>query len=123
MGELTPKQQKFVEAYAGNATEAARIAGYKSPEVEGHRLLRNAKIDRAIKDREKEPRKLRIATREERQKFWTDVMLDAEQRMNDRLKAAELLGKSNADFSEKIINSGEVIQRIIFERESKNHES
>ena len=46
--KLTLKQQLFVDAYLGaangNATEAARMAGYKSPHPEGSRLLRNATI-------------------------------------------------------------------------------
>lgn len=53
--KLTPKQQLFVSEYlkTGNATEAARRAGYacKSShafEVQGNRLLRNAEVSRAI---------------------------------------------------------------------------
>ena len=46
--KLTLKQELFVNAYLGvahgNATEAARIAGYKRPHPEGSRLLRNATI-------------------------------------------------------------------------------
>lgn len=52
MSTLTPKQQKFLEAYLGeanfNATAAARIAGYKSPHPEGSRLLRNATVAEAM---------------------------------------------------------------------------
>lgn len=50
--ELTAKQRLFVHYYLGesrgNATDAARRADYRSPGVEGHRLLRNAKIRAAI---------------------------------------------------------------------------
>lgn len=56
MAELTGKQQAFLAAYLGpanfNATEAARQAGYADNEaslgVEGHRLLRNAKVAEAL---------------------------------------------------------------------------
>lgn len=45
---LTLKQEAFIAAYLGaangNATEAARIAGYAVPMQEGSRLLRNAVI-------------------------------------------------------------------------------
>ena len=44
MVKLTERQRLFVQHYTGNATEAARLAGYKSPEVEGCRLLKNAKV-------------------------------------------------------------------------------
>lgn len=51
-GDLTFKQRLFVEAYLGkangNATEAARIAGYASPNVEGTRTLAKASIRVAI---------------------------------------------------------------------------
>jgi hypothetical protein len=53
--KLTPKQRKFVEAFTGNATEAARIAGYQGDDntlgVTGYDLLRNPKIFQAIADR------------------------------------------------------------------------
>jgi len=43
---LTAKQQRFVEEYlrTRNQTQSAIFAGYKSPEVEGSRLLKNAKV-------------------------------------------------------------------------------
>lgn len=57
--KLTPKQQLFVSEYlkTGNATEAARRAGYacKSShafEVQGNRLLRNAEVSRAIESKQ-----------------------------------------------------------------------
>ena len=50
--KLPPKRQAFVTAYLGpahgNATEAARVAGYKSPNAEGCRLLANADVSAAI---------------------------------------------------------------------------
>jgi hypothetical protein len=49
---LNPKQAVFVAAYIGeakhNATEAARIAGYKQPGMHGHRLMKNDEIQTAI---------------------------------------------------------------------------
>jgi phage terminase small subunit len=106
---LTANQQKFVDAYSGNATEAARIAGYSHPEVAGCRLLKNAKIASAIRERQVKEAEPHIATRQDRQKFWTEIMhgrlADAEPDLRDRLKASELLGKSECDFSEKIISN------------------
>ena len=43
-----------------------------------------------------------IATRTQRQEFWTRIMCDADADMKDRLRASELLGKSCCDFSEKL---------------------
>ena len=101
--ELTAKQRRFVEAYDGNATQAAIAAGYseKTAEVIGHENLRKPKILAEIKAREVVRSTPLIASRAERQQFWSSVMRDKEQMMRDRLKAAELLGKSEADFVER----------------------
>ena len=63
--ELTPKQQRFVELYDGNATATARRAGYseKTAEQQGCRLLRNVKVSEAIRHRENEEKHIRIADR------------------------------------------------------------
>lgn len=100
---LTPKQKAFVEAYAGNATEAAIKAGYskRGAEAAGSRLLRNVNILAQIDRRESKRAEKRIATRRERQKFWTEVMNNGDHEMRDRLKASELLGKSEADFIDR----------------------
>lgn len=53
--DLTPKQEAFTLEYiknGGNASEAARKAGYKSYEVEGSRLLRNAKVSAYIAEKQ-----------------------------------------------------------------------
>lgn len=118
---LTPKQQAFVDAYAGNGVEAARLAGYagdaKVLAVTASRLLADAKVADAIARRSHLVEKARqeaqvvagrIATRAERQAFWTQVMCAESQRMSDRLKAAELLGKSEADFVERLQHEGKL---------------
>jgi phage terminase small subunit len=54
-GKLTTKQELFVAAYLGeahgNATEAARMAGYKTPHPEGSRLLRNPTIAARVSEK------------------------------------------------------------------------
>lgn len=110
--KLTEKQRRFVEAYmgeaAGNATESARIAGYKG---NGNTLksvaaenLAKPDIIAAIQERvRKDPK---IAKRKDRQRFWTLVMTSDEVEMKDRLKASELLGRSQRDFIERRELSG-----------------
>jgi phage terminase small subunit len=114
---LTARQRAFVEAYAGNATDAARKAGYKGSDatlsVTGHYLLRNPKVREAIEKRTSRDSAKRIATREERQEFWTRVMRDDKAEMRDRLKASELLGKSGADFIERHQHEGSVGVRVL----------
>lgn len=50
---LSPKLQRFVEAFleTWNATEAARIAQYKSPEKQGPRIVHREYIQAAIQKR------------------------------------------------------------------------
>lgn len=107
--KLTPKQQRFVDVWDGNGTEAARKAGYKGNDNTlcsvGKENLRKPHILQAIKDREAKRRSSLIATREERQQFWTAVLRDEigdePQDIKDRLRAAELLGKSEGDFIDR----------------------
>lgn len=101
---LNAKQKAFVEHYAGNATEAAIKAGYskKTAKAQGSRLLTNADVLAAIKGREQTESRARIATRQDRQEFWTSTMLDGGVEMKDRLKASELLGKSDGDFLDRV---------------------
>ena len=101
--ELTAKQRRFVEAYDGNARKAAIAAGYseKTADAIGRENLRKPTILAEIKARETVRCTPLIASRAERQQFWSSVMRDKDQQMRDRLKAAELLGKSEADFVER----------------------
>lgn len=116
---LTAKQQKFVAAYTGNGTEAARLAGYSGDDnalaVAASNLLKDPKIRSAIEarpDRQAQAKKdaaeakALIATRAERQEFWSRLMNDVAEDPHVRLKASELLGKSEADFTEKQRHEG-----------------
>jgi len=101
---LNAKQKAFVEHFDGNATEAAKKAGYseKTAYSQGQRLLKNVEVQTAIKARESAESRDRIASRQDRQRFWTEVMQNGKEEMKDRLKASELLGKSECDFTDKI---------------------
>lgn len=100
---LTVKQQRFVEAYDGNAHKAALAAGYspKTAAAIGRENMQKPTIIAELKSRETIRSTPLIASRAERQQFWSSVMRDKDQQMRDRLKAAELLGKSEADFVER----------------------
>lgn len=57
MAKLTPKQKAFADNYianGGNATDAARKAGYKCPEVQGCQLLKNPNVAAYIAERQAE---------------------------------------------------------------------
>jgi len=102
-GELTAMQRAFVQSYNGNGKETAILVGYspKTAESQASRLLTLAKVKEAILDREASENKESIATRVARQEFWTKTMNDPKVRPADRLKASELLGRSEADFTDR----------------------
>ncbi|HAT4106018.1 TPA: terminase small subunit [Clostridium perfringens] len=122
--KLTPKQKAFADYYIelGNATEAARRAGYKKPNVQGSQNLEKLSIKSYIDERINALDETRIAKGEEVLEYLTKVMrgeekdqfgLDAS--LQDRTKAAELLGKRYRLFTDKI--EADVNQTVIFEGE------
>ena len=99
-------------AAAGNATKAARLAGYAKTTArkQCHRLLAKVGVQQAIHERaQSDPA---VWTREHRQRFWTAVASGAVSykgaALRDRLKASELLGRSQADFTDRLEHSGKV---------------
>ena len=113
---VTLKERRFVEAYtsgdaAGNSAAAARYAGYsvRTAGQLGSRLLKKVEVRAAIeaetlrvRQQSEQERQADVATRQKRQQFWTEVMegkFDGVS-MKDRLKASELLGRSQADFTD-----------------------
>ena len=140
--KLTVKQKAFADYYIelGNATESYIKAGYKVSErkvaeVEGCKLLKNPKIDNYIKKRMEQIESNRIAKAEEVLAFLSaslrgevleevistetvdgmvkPVILKKQLSAKDRIKAAELLGKRYALFTEKVDLEGNVGVTII----------
>lgn len=106
---LTQRQRKYCEEYAsngGNSFAAAKAAGYGKPQVEGHRNSQNARIIGALNRLRQDSVDSSIATRQERQTFWSSMMRDPNVSEKDRLRASELLGKCHADFVERREVSG-----------------
>lgn len=104
---MTPKQKKFCEFYvqSGNATDAARKAGYspKTAEVIGLENLRKPGIKAYIAEIVGDQDKKRVADAAEVLEFYSAVMrgevkdqfgLDAS--LTDRLKAGDALMKRYA---------------------------
>lgn len=114
MDKLTPKQKAFGDYYIelGNAEAAAIKAGYSERYARGnaHKLVANSCIKAYMDKRLKELESKRIAKAEEVLQYLTKVMrgeekdqfgLDAS--LQDRTKAAELLGRRYAIFNAKEI--------------------
>lgn len=121
MDKLTPKQRAFCDYYiqTGNATESAVKAGYskKTAKVIGFENLTKPYLKSYIDERLKEIENKRIAKGEEVLQYLSKVMrgeekdqfgLDAS--LQDRTKAAELLGKRYRLFTEKVELEG--IQQV-----------
>ncbi len=104
---LTFMQQGFVSLFTGNVKETAELAKISFDYAK--QLYAKPHIKHAIASRHKQEYNPLIATRQDRQAFWTAIMLDklknednarVAQSMPDRLKASELLGRSEADFTD-----------------------
>ncbi len=118
--KLSERERRFVEHYmgaaAGNATQAARLAGYSktTAEKQASRLLGKVGVQQAITERTNaDPA---VWTRRERQAFWTAVASGTGRfttaSLHDRLKASELLGKSQADFVERHEHTGTLLLEV-----------
>lgn len=98
---FTTKQQRFIDCYDGDIKRAAKKAGLSYDYC--RRLVTKSHILEAIKNRQNtEIRPKEIANRQRRQEFWTNIMDDEDEETRDRLKASELLGRSEADFTENL---------------------
>ncbi|ANB62329.1 terminase small subunit [Anoxybacteroides amylolyticum] len=120
MRKLTEKQKRFADYYIelGNAEEAAKRAGY-SARGNTTKLLQNTTIREYIQQRLSEKDKERIASQDEILAFLTKVLRGEETEkipmagkdffelventpnIKDRIKAAELLGKRFAMWTER----------------------
>ncbi len=115
---LNARQKAFVQHYAacGNATQAARLAGYSGSDqtlgVTGHDLLKLPKVSEAIAAKTNPQESKRIATAAQIQQLWTEVLNNPKVSMGDRLKASELLGKVGGMFIKKVENTGKVIVEV-----------
>lgn len=132
MAKMTIKQQRFADEYiiSGNATEAAILAGYseKYAGQNADKLLKNTKIKNYIEERLEELDSEKIADQKEILQYLTSILRgeETEQTLRgvgegaqvisnievgakDRIKAAELLGKRHAMWTDKMDVSGGVV--------------
>ena len=116
-GQLSPKQKMFCELYAqsGNATLAAREAGYseKYANREGCRLLDIPRLAEYIHELARSESSDRIATAVERQEILTSMLRNSEADPKDRLRAIEILGRAQGDFIDRINVTGPTSLSII----------
>jgi len=126
--KITENQKAFCDYYleSGNATESYKRV-YKSckkdetARANSSRLLTNANVSQYLNQRLKQIEDERIAKPTEVLQYLTKVMrgeekdqFDLDAPLNERTKAAELLGKRYRLFTERqeIEHSGEVTQNV-----------
>ena len=132
---MTERQKRFVDFYikTGNASEAARLAGYseKNADVDGSKLLVNPSISREIAKRLDELKSSRTADLKETLEYMTAVMRGEKEDVvvvivgtgkgyskseivkvpistRDRLKAAEYLAKIHGAFKNEVQVTGAI---------------
>ena len=109
MDKLTPKEEMFctLVAVEGMSQRQAYRKAYgtkatdQSVDVSASRLSRKAKILLRFEELRTSLASLSIADRKERMELWSGIARDDEERTVDRLRATELLGKSQGDFIER----------------------
>ena len=133
---MTAKQKRFCEEYLVdcNATQAAIRTGYskKTARAVGQRLLTNVDIKKYIEPQLQKMKTEKIADAQEVLEYLTSVMRGEQKEQvalltgegvqdlvqkdvsaKDRLKAAELIGKRYALFTEKVELQGETTVQIV----------
>lgn len=125
---MTPKQKAFADYYiqTGNATEAARKAGYQGNNITlgavGAENLKKPRIAEYIAERMAQQEKSRVADANEVIEFYTAVMrgevrdqFGLEASLSDRLKAGDSLMKRYAAAADKNKNAMEKLDGLLKE--------
>ena len=132
---MTTKQKRFCQEYLIdlNATQAAIRAGYseKSAYSVGQRMLKNVEVKKYIVEQMERLKNEKISSAQEVLEYLTSVMRGDQKEqvplmyydkqileeksasIKDRLKAAELLGKRYALFTEKLEVEGATAVQIV----------
>ncbi len=113
---LTAPRQHFCREYCGNGHNATQAYKTAFPNCNGGwdklgpRLMGKDGIKQEIARLEAdtiEDNGLKIKTRLQRQAFWSDMMDETDASRMDKLRASELLGKSQADFIDVTVNKAD----------------
>lgn len=113
---LNERQRKFAEYYAqcGNATEAARRAGY-SESYAAHRtdeMLRNVEIADYIRELTEKAQSERILTALRRQEILSELAEDEVIEAKDRIKAIDTLNKMTGEYTVKVNASVQTSEKL-----------
>ena len=116
MNNLTVKQKAFCDYYlmSGNATQSAIKAGYSEASAysTAHSNLKKPDVIKYIQSKNKELDKKLIADMNEVQAFWAETMRNEEYQIDDRLRASDLIARSNGAYLERVEQSGELNLKV-----------
>lgn len=118
---MTEKQRLFAEYYVAqgclDATSAAKKAGYAGNAntlgVRAHILLKTPLVVAAIAELTQGDHDQAEQEMEANREFWRGVRDDVREKVGDRLKAAELLGRSFGQFLERTQQEGTLEVRVV----------
>lgn len=110
--KLNSRQKSFCEYYvaSGNATESAIKAGYSEKYTNKNvsKIRQNTAVQEYIKELQEKAKTNRIMTAVERREFLTEVIKNGNEKLQDRLKALDILNKMDGEYIEKMQLSGQV---------------
>ena len=130
--KLTQRLRDFIQYYDGDPVKCMRLAGFEGSnsylKQKAEQALKDPTVQLALKQRDAyyESRTKLIADRQERQALWTHIMRNNDpDAINEydnnglpkkpeniplatRLKASEMLGKSEGDFVERVSIEGNI---------------
>ena len=120
---LNERQTKFCLNYVkhGNAVKAYMEAGYDIKSEAGARassskLLTNPNVMLKLKELNEKTEKSTIADLVEIKEFWSKIVRSDEEETPHRLKAAELIAKTQGAFIDKVEHSGKIDINSIADR-------
>ena len=106
------QRQAYYKAYPNSKSWAENSVDSKASQ-----LFRNVKVQQRLSELNSKAEKNTIYNAQQLREFWTKILLDGEAGITNRLKASELLGKSQGMFVEKretsISNKDDCIIKVV----------
>ena len=116
MNNLTVKQKAFCDYYlmSGNATQSAIKAGYSEASAysTAHSNLKKPEIIEYLQSFQDRTDDKRVADMNEVQAFWANTMRNEEFKIEDRLRASDLIARSNGAYLDKVENTGDIAIKV-----------
>ena len=110
--KLNARQKAFCEYYVacGNATESAIKAGYSEKYTNKNvsKIRQNTAVQEYIKELQEKAKTSRIMTAVERREFLTEVIKNGNEKVQDRLKALDILNKMTGEYIQKVEVNGDI---------------